>query len=119
MAQSTGTSSKDFGRKGNWNIRESVDNLDLNDDFAPPVEKTIDPNATIGIGNMTIGGGAQVIGGGGVNDMTMDPNSTVGDLLGEMSKPKNYQAATVQKPPQPKPVPRSPINDAAPVSIYE
>ena len=54
---------------------------------------------------MTIGGGAQVIGGGGVNDMTMDPNSTVGDLLGEMSKPKTFQAAPVYKPPQSKPVP--------------
>ena len=25
----------DFGRSDNWNIRESMDNLDLNDDFAP------------------------------------------------------------------------------------
>ena len=120
MANNSGTTIKngDFGRKDNWNIRESMDNLDLGDDFKPDNTgfggDRPDPNATIGIGNITMGANPQVIGGGGVGDMTVDPNSTVDALLGEMNKPKNQLA-------QPKPVASKPIAaDNGPiVSIYE
>ena len=69
--------------------------MDLDGDFAPPKDAfgvTNDSNLTIGMGNLTIM--PQVIGGGGVNDMTVDPNSTVGDLLGEMNRPKNNLASS-------------------------
>ena len=120
MANNSGTTIKngDFGRKDNWNIRESMDNLDLGDDFKPDNTgfggDRPDPNATIGIGNITMGANPQVIGGGGVGDMTVDPNSTVDALLGEMNKPKNQLA-------QPKPVVSKPlpVDNGPIVSIYE
>lgn len=78
------------------NIRESVDNLDLDGDFAQLKEGfgiNNDNNLTLGVGNLTVM--PQMIGGGG-NDTIIDPNSTVGDLLGEMNRPKNNLAASAK-----------------------
>jgi hypothetical protein len=64
----------------------------LDGDFAPPKDGfgvNNDNNLTIGVGNLTMV--PQMIGGGG-NDTIVDPNSTVGDLLGEMNRPKNNLA---------------------------
>ncbi len=86
----------DFGRKDNWGVRASVDNFDPDNlDFNPREEgfgsNKADANVTIGLGQTVFGGNPQIIGGGG--DITMDPNSTIGDLLGNMNtQPKNNLA---------------------------
>lgn len=83
-----------YARK-NMQIRESVDNLDLDEEFKPPVEQTIDQNATIGLGATAIMK-PQMIAGGGVNDITQDPNNTIDALLGGM-QPKNNLASSKEK----------------------
>ena len=60
-----------FNKNNFRNIRESIDNIDLNEEFKPDAEPVAyyDGNATMGLGT-TMMAKPQIIGGGGVMDVT-------------------------------------------------